>query len=381
MSDLNIQNINQHNGVDFVDITDYAEARHIFNCSIDKFLILAKIQAGLLPNEQIYNDNEIIKHDNINKSILEITTSPLVRMYFDIENIPKEEILFEILNKLIELYFLPNNYAYTKNINSTHEGLSYHVYFPIKAYKSDIYSLIKDFHFKTNYKYFNFIDYRVYGKNRLMRIVGSCCPGKVGHVRNINDFHNLIKGELEDTIIQNIDKLEQFNYTFENMDFVESKFSEKLSDSLQNKNKFSDPAKKTWDLFRYPYNNFIQNQQEIEKLKQTNKAEKIKNNFNIKETELKIKKEKQDKEFELKKIKEERKNEKIKWEMEFKKNKDELELKKQEIELLKLKIQLEKEKRLNMNILNNNTNNKNYDNNEENKENKEDKEDKENKEK
>lgn len=344
-------NINQKkNNIDFVDITNYSDARKIFNCSLEKFLALIHIQNGDYENIQI--DNELITHDNINKSILEILTPSMTRMFFDIENIPKEEILFEILDKMIELYDLPKNYALTKNINSTHDGLSYHVYFPLRACKSDVLLLIKDFNFKTDYKYFDYIDYRVYGKNRLFRVVGSKCPGKVGHERNLNDFHNLIQGNLEDTIIQNCNNLPDFNYIFENIEFVESKYSEKIRESIINnkKDKFSDPAKKTWDMFRYPYANFIQNQQEIEKLKQSNKAEKIKNDYNIKETELKIQKDKQDKDFELKKIKEERKTEKVKWEIELQKNKDELELKKQEIEILKLKIQLEKEKRLNNNI-------------------------------
>lgn len=340
MSDLSENNIN------FVDITNYAEARKIFNCSFEKFLALVKIQADINSNDDnIIIDNQSITHDNINKSILEILISPLVRMYFDIENIPNEDIFFEIVNKLIELYDLPKNYAYTKNNNSTHEGLSYHLYFPIKAYKNDIYLLVKDFALKTEYKYIKYIDYRVYGKNRLFRVIGSKCPGKVGYKRNINDFHNLIKGNVEDTIIQNIKDLNQFNYTFENIDFVESKYSEKISEIKEKK--FSDHATKTWDMFKYPYPNFIEKTYEtINNVLQSQEKQLnlIKEN---QEKQLNLIKEKQDKEFEIQKIKELQKLEKIKWENQLKQNKDEIELKRKEIELLKLQLELEKEKRLN----------------------------------
>lgn len=331
----------------FVDITNYAEPRHIFSASLDEFIGLMKIQSGEINEYKLGNNvgDKILTHDNINKSILEITISSLVRMYFDIENIPNEELLFEILDKIIGLYNLPMNYAYTKNVNSTHEGLSYHVYFPIKAYKNDIYSLVKDFNFKTEFKYFNYIDYRVYGRNRLMRVVGSSCPGKVGHERNNNDYHALIKGNLEDTIIQSHKDLPQFNYIFENIDFVENKFSEKISSTK--KIKFSDPATKRWDMFKYPYTNFMIQHQEIEKLKQQNKTEKIKNKQFIKEKELELQKDKQNKDFEIQKLKEQQKLEQIKWENQMKQNKDELELKMKEIELMKLQLQLEREKNKN----------------------------------
>ena len=49
------------------------------------------------------------------------------------------------------------------------------------------------------------IDYRVYGKNRLFRTVGSRCPSKFKPYtpRNQEDYHKLIKGGLDDTVIQN----------------------------------------------------------------------------------------------------------------------------------------------------------------------------------
>ena len=203
---------NVDNMIDFVDITSYNTKRKIKCKPLSRYMEKLREQAS--------EDNKNVEiHDNVNYSMLEILTKDEVRMYFDIENIPKDnkEMIYEIIDKIYEIMQLKNKvsskdyekyrqYALTFNNNSHHEGLSYHLYLPIKSHKKDIYNFIKLFNYRTDYKYVNMIDYRVYGKNRLFRTVGSRCPSKSNPFytpRNQEDYHKLIKGELVDTVIQN----------------------------------------------------------------------------------------------------------------------------------------------------------------------------------
>ena len=255
--------------INYVDITNYFDKRHIYQLNFEQFMVLAKCQA-----DSDNNDN-IELHNNHDKSILEILQGQTVRMYFDIENLDID--IKEIINKIIELLcdfinnddiekineLLYNNYALTQNINSRHEGKSYHLYFPLKTTMNDIYNFIKYFHYKTNNKYKNYIDWRVYSKNRLFRIVGSKCPGQQNFPRKLNDYHKLIKGNLEDTIIQNnIDLYEikiNYNIYLKQIDNNFNKLMKEINNN--NKNKFSSTPKNKWDNFKYQYNaiNIINN--------------------------------------------------------------------------------------------------------------------------
>ena len=77
----------------------------------------------------------------------------------------------KITDKIYEIMQLKDRktykYTLTFNNNSHHEGLSYHLFIPVVSTKTSIYNFIKLFNHRTDYKYVNMIDYRVYGKNRL----------------------------------------------------------------------------------------------------------------------------------------------------------------------------------------------------------------------
>lgn len=182
----------------FVDINSYLERKEIYSKPIDDYLKIL--------TEQADQENKIAdkKHDNKNKSILEILTERDVRCYYDIENIPEkdENMVYEIIDKLIELFNLPKDYTLTYNPHSHHPGRSYHCYFPVKTRKDNIFNSIIEFNKATNYKYIRNVDHRVYGDNRLFRVVGSICPKTKELTRNPEDYHRIIKGELKDTVIQ-----------------------------------------------------------------------------------------------------------------------------------------------------------------------------------
>ena len=252
------------NVISFVDFKSYNTKRIIRRESLSEYMRILQEQAS--------EDNKNVEiHDNANYSMLEVLTDDNVRMYFDIENIPKDnkEMINEIIYKIYEIMQLKNKvssedyekyrqYALTFNNNSHHEGLSYHLYLPIKSHKKDIYNFIKLFNYRTDYKYVNMIDYRVYGKNRLFRTVGSRCPSKSNPFytpRNQEDYHKLIKGELADTVIQNYNNLDlvfECNITKELDDEFHDKinkvgkhFSDEIKTKLITKDKYRKLKPKT----------------------------------------------------------------------------------------------------------------------------------------
>lgn len=254
------------NVISFVDIKSYNTKRIIRRESLSDYMRILQEQAS--------EDNKNVEiHDNANYSMLEVLTDDDVRMYFDIENIPKdnEEMINEIIYKIYETMkidlktakeyksFKDNDeykrYALTFNPNSHHEGLSYHLYLPIRSTKKDIYNFIKLFNHCTDYKYVNMIDYRVYGKNRLFRTVGSRCPNKSNPFtpRRQEDYHKLIKGDLADTVIQNYNGLDlvfkcsstkrlddEFNDRINKMN---NQFSEETKAKLITNNKYHNQRK------------------------------------------------------------------------------------------------------------------------------------------
>lgn len=139
------------------------------------------------------------------------------RMYFDIEKIPVNQPykIFEIIDNIYKECGLDKNvidYALTFNENSiSHEGLSYHLFINVKC----LYYINREIcvHMAIKYNdYCNYFDTVVYGKNRLFRSVGALNP-KLPE-KNKKDFHKLIHGKIEDTIIQNIENLQEFNKIF-----------------------------------------------------------------------------------------------------------------------------------------------------------------------
>ncbi len=240
--------------IKYIDIKSYNSKRIIKAVSLSNYLDILEEQAS--------EDNKNVKrHDNVDYSMLEILTDDKVRMYFDIENIPRDnkEMIYEIIDKIYEIMQLKDRetykYTLTFNNNSHHEGLSYHLFIPVVSTKTSIYNFIKLFNHRTDYKYVNMIDYRVYGKNRLFRTVGSRCPSKFKPYtpRNQEDYHKLIKGQLLSSIIQYTSKLDlvfkcESSKTLDNefnnrINKVSNHFSDETKTKLITKNKYHNQRK------------------------------------------------------------------------------------------------------------------------------------------
>lgn len=252
--------------IKYIDIKSYNSKRIIKAVSLSNYLDILEEQAS--------EDNKNVKrHDNVNYSMLEILTDDKVRMYFDIENIPRDnkEMIYEIIDKIYEIMQLKDRetykYTLTFNNNSHHEGLSYHLFIPVVSTKTSIYNFIKLFNHRTDYKYVNMIDYRVYGKNRLFRTVGSRCPSKFKpfNPRNQEDYHKLIEGRLISSIIQYTSKLDlvfkcESSKTLDNefnnrINKVSNHFSDETKTKLITKNKYFNQQKLKPRLNKPRFNN------------------------------------------------------------------------------------------------------------------------------
>lgn len=252
--------------IKYIDIKSYNSKRIIKAVSLSNYLDILEEQAS--------EDNKNVKrHDNVNYSMLEILTDDKVRMYFDIENIPRDnkEMIYEIIDKIYEIMQLKDRetykYTLTFNNNSHHEGLSYHLFIPVVSTKTSIYNFIKLFNHRTDYKYVNMIDYRVYGKNRLFRTVGSRCPSKFKpfNPRNQEDYHKLIEGRLISSIIQYTSKLDlvfkcESSKTLDNefnnrINKVSNHFSDETKTKLITKNKYFNQQKLKPILNKPRFNN------------------------------------------------------------------------------------------------------------------------------
>ncbi len=252
--------------IKYIDIKSYNSKRIIKAVSLHDYLNTLMEQAS-------ENNENVEIHDNVNYSMLEILTDDKVRMYFDIENIPRDnkEMIYEIIDKIYVIMQLKDReiykYTLTFNNNSHHEGLSYHLFIPVVSTKTDIYNFIKLFNHRTDYKYVDMIDYRVYGKNRLFRTVGSRCPSKFKpyNPRNQKDYHKLIEGRLISSIIQNTSKLDlvfkcesskTLDDEFNNIiNKVSNHFSDETKTKLITKNKYHNQRKNKPILNKPRFNN------------------------------------------------------------------------------------------------------------------------------
>lgn len=196
-------------------IKSYNEKRIILNTTVNKFIEL--INKYKLDNE--YSILEVINTD--------IYTNG--RIFLDVENIPfdKPLLIYDIINDFKNYYNL-DEYYLTTNHYSNHTGNSYHVYFNTCTSFINMKLMVLNFNSKFS-NYNGFIDDKVYSKNRLFRVVYTTCPGNSTVSRNNNSYHELVKGEVHNTIIQNINNL---NYYY--LDYDKYNIDIKLENIVNN---------------------------------------------------------------------------------------------------------------------------------------------------
>lgn len=152
------------------------------------------------------NSNEYIaklmKSDS-QTSIFEILGNK-VKIYFDIEKIPKEhdklifDIVAKIIAELVNKTDLTNiadvSYILTENLHSyTHEGRSYHlILYNLSMSKYDINDFV-NYYISNKFVGYEYIDASVYTCNRLFRAVNQKGVSRFGDGLNNDDVHKVIK--------------------------------------------------------------------------------------------------------------------------------------------------------------------------------------------
>ena len=146
---------------------------------------------------------KLMKNDS-QTSIFEIL-SYKVKIYFDIEKIPKEndKLIFDIVEKII--YEIVNkthcvlcmndvSYILTENLHPyTHEGRSYHlILYNLSMSKYDIKDFI-NYYISNKFVGYEYIDSSVYTYNRLFRAVNQKGVSRFGDGLNNDDLHKVIK--------------------------------------------------------------------------------------------------------------------------------------------------------------------------------------------
>lgn len=161
---------------------------------------------------------KLMKNDS-QTSIFEILDDR-VKIYFDIEKIPKEndKLIFDIVAKIISVLVDKTNiqrmmdvsYILTENLHShTHEGRSYHlILYNTAMSKYNIKDFI-NYYISNKFVGYQYIDASVYTHNRLFRAVNQKGVSRFGDGLNDDDVHKIIeyydadKGMLYDNMPEN----------------------------------------------------------------------------------------------------------------------------------------------------------------------------------
>ena len=184
--------------------------------------------------ENVKYANDITELENICRStnkecIYESLNSNVRRFYVDIDKIPQNntELIFDIITALMLFFKFPKSmkYALTKNNLSKDNYYSYHLYFPMKIDKINLRNGLCKF-LRYHQSYLDYIDVAVYTRDiQLMRLPWSHSALKtsiskglpIEYNYNEDDYHEIIKGEFKDCVIQNIDELPEFKTQYKDM--------------------------------------------------------------------------------------------------------------------------------------------------------------------
>lgn len=164
--------------------------------------------------------------------VYESVNTQIRRFYVDIDKIPMTDsnLIFIIISALINFFKFDKfiQYSLTKNHLSKDNYYSYHLFFPIKIDKINLRNGLCKF-VMLHPQFQEYIDLAVYTRNtQLFRLPfsHSACKTSVSkgkqieYIYNLEDYHEIIRGEFKDCVIQNIDNLPLFKRKYN--DYQES---------------------------------------------------------------------------------------------------------------------------------------------------------------
>ena len=148
--------------------------------------------------------------------------------YFDIEGIPKDKgeiFIITIANNLMKTMSEHSKhkfsrYCITQNLHSlTHEGKSYHVYFPeFRTFRDEMKKFINHY-VDMKLEGYEYIDTSVYSRDRLFRLPYQKGVNKTKNLNSIErrqiDYHFIIRGPVDPSnyIISNVEGKEMISFS------------------------------------------------------------------------------------------------------------------------------------------------------------------------
>lgn len=181
----------------------------------------------------IDNFVKLISTKNISSSIFEVLRNEDLKIFFDIEKIPKDQtnFIYDIIGDL-KTWFAKEtkqelgDFILTFNKDSNnHEGLSYHIiFFEWFTNMNNIRNLLNNF-LEEHSEYVPYMDGSVYSKDRLFKSINQIgVNNKTKKLSDsLDDIHEIINKETNDetikqSIIQNVNnsKLLEYNFKYVN---------------------------------------------------------------------------------------------------------------------------------------------------------------------
>lgn len=159
----------------------------------------------------------LISTPNYNSSYAEVLIDDFVIPYFDIDHLDPSLKINDVIEKIKQSfisYFNCNTKKLVVTITKNKSKPSYHIYFKgqnIKYYvrKKDLKKFVRDFnkHFDCKGSVLGsdneLLDPLVYGSSQIFRSINQPKPSTHKALGDISTSHEVIQGEVEDTIIQN----------------------------------------------------------------------------------------------------------------------------------------------------------------------------------
>ena len=206
-----------------MSVNDYTKILNGRYSTFSRTIInIMKVPAMFGNGTKIKKVKSVVNYGTADFSFYEVLPkNHYIKIFLDIENIPMDEP--DIIDNIIRDFkkFTKdsanvdiNLIALTLNTNSiSHEGRSYHVIYDVCTEIFNMRNMICWFLWKFPH-YKNFVDSTVYSRNRLFKSINQININHNVGKSNPNDKHNLIRGTIEDSIIQNVNNIKSLGFEY-----------------------------------------------------------------------------------------------------------------------------------------------------------------------
>ena len=158
---------------------------------------------------------EMLAEKDSTLSTFEVISTPLTKIFLDLENIPTDkDIMYEkIIEDFMEYVGLKIDlvpYVVTINTHSHHPGLSYHVIISAITTMDNIRNMVNNF-INDHKQYADYIDNKIYTRNRLFRLPLQHGIKSKGRNNNISPDYNIHDDMHHILAIKNFDNEDNYH--------------------------------------------------------------------------------------------------------------------------------------------------------------------------